>query len=222
MIKRRLTTLFIFMIGGLFGWVGSQANWHRNATAQDDALPIESETAIVAEAAPADSPLETLDWLIGSWVDDVDNPNIEFSCQFTKNNAFMIRSFKSIRDESPMSGMQVVAWDPARQTIRSWTFDSDGGFGEDAWSQAGNRYTIRTKYTLPDGGIASALNVLAYVDDDTFTWRSVNREIDGSFQPDVDEVTLVRADVDQPESSTDSNTNSESNTKTESTSGDSQ
>jgi hypothetical protein len=92
-----------------------------------------------------------------------------------------------------MSGMQVVAWDPAQEILRSWTFDSDGGFGEDAWSQSGNRYTIRTRYTLADGGIGSALNVMTYIDDDTFTWRSVNREIDGVLQMDLDEVTLVRA-----------------------------
>ena len=59
-----------------------------------------------------------------------------------------------------MSGMQVIAWDPAQETIRSWTYDSDGGFGEETWSQSGNRYTIRAKYTLPDGGTASALHVL--------------------------------------------------------------
>ena len=81
---------------------------------------------------------------------------------------------------------------PGPKTIRSWTFDSNGGFGEETWNQSGNRYTIRAKYTLPDGGSASAVNVLTYVTDDKCTWKSVNREIDGSFLPDIGEVTLVR------------------------------
>jgi hypothetical protein len=88
--------------------------------------------------------------------------------------------------------MQVIAWDPANETIRSWTFDSNGGFGEDNWTQSGNRYTIRARYTLPDGGIASALNIFTFVDDNTCTWRSVSREIDGELQPDTEEVVLVR------------------------------
>lgn len=91
-----------------------------------------------------------------------------------------------------MSGMQVIAWDAAQGTIRSWTYDSDGGFGEDNWSQSGNRYTIRAKYTLPDGGTASAVNVLTYVNDDKCTWSSVSREIDGELQPDINEIVLVR------------------------------
>lgn len=91
-----------------------------------------------------------------------------------------------------MSGMQVIAWDQSKQAIRSWTFDSDGGFGEDTWTQSGTRYTIRAKYTLPDGGIASAINVFTFVEDNKCTWKSVSREIDGELQPDTDEVVLVR------------------------------
>ena len=98
-----------------------------------------------------------------------------------------------------MSGMQLIAWDPAKKGIRSWTFDSDGGFGEDAWSQSGNRYTIRAKYTLPDGGTASAVNVFTFVNDSKCTWKSVSREIDGELQPDTDEIVLVRKTV-EPES----------------------
>lgn len=139
------------------------------------------------------SPLNTLDWLVGDWVNEDENRSIEFNCHFTKNGSFLVRSFGMVTEKDVrMSGMQVIAWDPAIQAIRSWTFDSDGGFGEDTWTQSGNRYTIRAKYTLPDGGIASAINVFTFVDDNTCTWKSVSREIDGQLQPDGDEVVLVR------------------------------
>jgi len=145
------------------------------------------------EATDRASPLDTLDWLVGNWVADDDEISAEFSCNFTKNDAFLLRSFRiAAKDDVRMSGMQVIAWDPAQKTIRSWTYDSAGGFGEETWSQSGNRYTIRAKYTLPDGGRASAIHVMTYVNDDKATWKSVNREIDGAFQPDIDEVVLVR------------------------------
>jgi hypothetical protein len=145
------------------------------------------------EVTERDSPLDTLDWLVGNWVADDDEITAEFSCHFTKNDAFLVRSFRIAgKDDVRMSGMQVIAWDPAQKTIRSWTYDSAGGFGEETWSQSGNRYTIRAKYTLPDGGTASAIHVMTYVNDDKATWKSVNREIDGVFQPDIDEVVLVR------------------------------
>jgi len=34
--------------------------------------------------------------------------------------------------------------------------------------------------------------VMTYVNDDRFTWKSVNREIDGVLQPDIGEIVLVR------------------------------
>ena len=170
------------VLGGA-GWVA--LTW----AGQDSA-----KTDVAADVTPErQGPLETLEWLVGDWVDQDEPRSIEFSCHFTKNGSFLVRSFQLFTEKAVrMSGMQVVAWDPAKQAIRSWTFDSDGGFGEDTWSQSGNRYTIRATYTLPDGAIASAINVFTFVDDNTCSWKSVSREIDGELQPDTDEVVLVR------------------------------
>ena len=49
-----------------------------------------------------------------------------------------------------------------------------------------------TKFTLPDGGRASAVHVMTRDNDDSFRWKSVSRVIDGSLQPDIDEVTFIR------------------------------
>jgi hypothetical protein len=64
------------------------------------------------------------------------------------------------------------------------------------WSQAGNRYTIRCKYTLPDGGTGSNIQVITFIDNNRFTWKSVNREIDGELQPDTEDIVLVRKIVE--------------------------
>lgn len=154
---------------------------------------------VPSESAKAESPLATLDWLVGEWTNEGEKVAIEFNCHFSKNDAFLVRSFKNVSDEdNALSGMQIVAWDPAKSSIRSWTFDSNGGFGEDAWSQSGSRYTLRASYTLPDGSRGSAINLLTYVDDDHCTWKSVSREMDGELLPDSDEVTLVRKVPTEP------------------------
>ena len=64
--------------------------------------------------------------------------------------------------------------------------------GRRQWTQSGNTYTIRCRYTLPDGGTGSNIQVVTYIDDTKFTWKSVNREIDGVILPDTAEITLVR------------------------------
>ena len=178
-----------FAAFGLLAVFGT-AGWVALTWAGQDAPKAESPAAVTAERQ---SPLATLDWLVGDWGNEDENRSIEFNCHFTKNASFLVRSFQIVTEKDVrMSGMQVIAWDQAKQAIRSWTFDSDGGFGEDTWTQSGNRYTIRAKYTLPDGGIASAINVFTFVDDNQCTWKSVSREIDGELQPDTDEVVLVR------------------------------
>ena len=92
-----------------------------------------------------------------------------------------------------MAGMQIIGWDPAAKQIRSWVFDSDGGFAEGRWARKENRWYVTTTGTLPDGGNASSVNVITQVDDGQFKWQSVNRTVGGQLLPNVDEVVVVRS-----------------------------
>lgn len=174
MSRRFLGRLALVAVGLVGGWALTAIS------AQVSTQPADVSTTRVGTP---DSPLMTLDWLVGDWVATTDNGTIEFSCSYTKNNAFLIRSFRITADSQvTMSGMQVVAWDPAQQAIRSWTFDSDGGFGEDIWTQRGASYTMRSKYTLADGGTGSAINMMSYISPTEFAWKSTHREVDGQLQ----------------------------------------
>ena len=78
-----------------------------------------------------------------------------------------------------LEGTQVIGWDPAADTIRSWMFDSDGGFGEGTWSKKDNSWIVKFNQVLPDGRKASATNIYTIVDGNTFTWKSIGRKVDG-------------------------------------------
>jgi uncharacterized protein (TIGR02246 family) len=139
--------------------------------------------------------LKQLEWMIGSWHDDDPRPNVEIQtdCQWTKNKNFMTRSFAfAIGDQVKKSGMQVIGWDAANKEIRSWVFDSDGGFAEGTWKRKGDRWFIENTATLPDGGKASATNIMTKLDDNSFKWESVNREVDSQLVPNVEPVLVVR------------------------------
>lgn len=151
------------------------------------------ETEIPAPPSNFDH-LRDLDWLVGRWVDRDENATIETKCQWTKNRNFLTRSFSvSIGDTTELEGTQVVGWDPSQQKIRSWLFDSSGGFGEGVWTRDGDRWTIRTSQIMNDGARASSINIITMVDDNTIRWQSIGREVDGELQPDVGPVTVVRA-----------------------------
>ena len=115
--------------------------------------------------APADPPsyeqLKQLEWMIGRWVDKDDNASIVTECRWTKNNSFIVRSFAiSIEDRIDMSGMQIIGWDAASKKVRSWTFDSEGGFSEGRWSKKGDRWFIEKTGIMADGSTAIPGTVL--------------------------------------------------------------
>jgi uncharacterized protein (TIGR02246 family) len=142
--------------------------------------------------------LKDLEWMIGAWVDQDEQSKVETTCQWSKNRNFIVRSFStSIGDRVESSGLQVIGWDPTSKQIRSWLFDTDGGFGEGAWTKKGNRWYVQAKDTMPDGRKLSSQNIVTVVDNDTFTWQSVDRTADGSILPNIDEVVVVRKTADE-------------------------
>ena len=148
-----------------------------------------------AESAPSNyEHLKVVEWMVGSWTTNAQNARVQLDCNWTKNQNFLTRAFAvSVDDRLGMSGMQIIGWDPAAKTIRSWTFDSNGTFAEGTWSQKGNQWFIHNKGVLPDGKKASMVNVMKPVDDNSFTWQTIERTAGGELLPNIDEVLIVRA-----------------------------
>lgn len=137
--------------------------------------------------------LKELEWMIGRWVDADEEGKVVTECNWTRNNNFITRSFTvQIRDRLDMAGMQIIGWDPSAKQIRSWVFDSNGGFGKATWEKKDNRWYIQRSGVLPDGQKTSSVNIVTYVDDATCTLQSVNRTAGGALLPNIDEVTVVK------------------------------
>lgn len=139
--------------------------------------------------------LKPLEWMVGHWVDKDDHVDIETDCNWTKNRTFLTRSFTvSMDGNSQMSGMQIVGWDPAAKSIRSWTFDSDGSFADATWTHKGNRWYIRNTGVLADGRKGSMTNVIKQIDANSFTWQTIERTAGGELLPNSPEVLVVRGE----------------------------
>ena len=175
------------------------------------------ETDLPPVATAADQ-LSQLDWLVGSWVDESDDATVVTTYHWTPNQNFLVQSFKVLIDgKLDMQGTQIIGWDASQGKIRGWLFDSDGGFSEGIWeSEDDNRWVIRQSSTLPDGRHGSSINVLTKLDDDSFTWKSSGRQIEGELQPNIDEFTIVRQTTDAPDAESEEVTDAESETATES------
>ncbi len=142
--------------------------------------------------------LKELEWLTGEWVDDSEVSDVETLAQWTKNKSFITLSFRVQFEGRPaLEGTQVIGWDPSVKSIKSWVFDSLGGFGQGVWSREGSRWTVRTTGVLITGEKTSAINIYTALDENTFTFSSIGREINGEPQPNIEEVRVVRRQSSQ-------------------------
>jgi uncharacterized protein (TIGR02246 family) len=165
------------------------------------------ETSLPAPGAARDH-LQELDWLVGAWIDDGADDVVQSEYVWGVNQAFLIHRFTVfIGDAVAMQGTQIIGWDPAGKTIRSWAFDTEGGFAEATWKREGERWIITNKSTLPDGKRGSAINVLRRIDENRCSWKSTARQVDGEMLPNVDEVEIIRQQVSQSGEAAQSETN---------------
>ena len=159
-----------------------------------DQWQISQLTETEAPAPSGYSQLQALEWLVGTWQDKIGDQTVETKVAWAGDKNFLVRTFK-IRgsEQSETDGWEIVGWDPERQQIRSWIFDSNGGFGESTWVNNGELWLIQASNVLPDGGHSTAENVLTKVDDNKFTWESQNRTRNGELQPSLDKIEVQRS-----------------------------
>ena len=71
-------------------------------------------------------------------------------------------------------------------------FDSRGGFGEGSWSRRSPTWTVAVAGVTADGRHGTGTNQWTHVDDNTFIFQSLDRDIDGHPLPDV-KITYTRS-----------------------------
>ena len=136
--------------------------------------------------------LRPLSWLIGDWVDDGGSTVVVSSCRWSEDRNFLLQEFKLLLNgKDAMNISQRIGWDPVAKCVRSWVFDSDGGYGESVWTRDGNAWIIKATGVQPDGSIASATNSLVPTGTDGYIWRSTDRIVGDERQPST-EVKVVR------------------------------
>jgi uncharacterized protein (TIGR02246 family) len=136
--------------------------------------------------------LRPLAWLVGDWVDDGGNAVVFSSCRWSKDGNFLLQDFKlRLNGREAMDVTQRIGWDPLAKRIRSWVFDSEGGFGESVWARDGDAWVIKATAVRPDGATASATNLLARTGSDGYVWRSTERVVGDERQPPM-ELKVVR------------------------------
>jgi uncharacterized protein (TIGR02246 family) len=150
------------------------------------------------EAEPAEQiSVQDLAWLAGDWAGKGKQGEARLSYTLDENKAFLRCRYSVTKDGTVVrSGTQVIGKDP-NGGLRSWQFESDGGFGEWNWAREGNRWVIEGTATLPDGTEETASHLLVPLDKDSFTWQMLGRSSGGVEEPGRPPVKVRRVPADK-------------------------
>jgi uncharacterized protein (TIGR02246 family) len=144
------------------------------------------------EVVSAYAALQPLEWLIGDWVDEGRTEVIEATFRWDQNKSFLLEDFQVLREgQIILKGTQRIGWDPLAKQVRSWTFDSAGGFGEATWTEVEDAWVCNARGVSADGIAASVTRTLTHPAEDRVIWSATERISGNERLPDL-EVTLVR------------------------------
>jgi uncharacterized protein (TIGR02246 family) len=148
--------------------------------------------------------LKDLDWLVGSWSNETPSSakpakagqiSINSTYKWTANKSFLTRTFDTRVQQLDLHGTEIIGWDPRTKSIRSWMFESTGGFTESTWKPEGKQWIIEIKGVLAGGGTVSSTSTLTKVDENTLTIQSRDRMRGGKPQPDIAPITIHRVNA---------------------------
>jgi uncharacterized protein (TIGR02246 family) len=145
------------------------------------------------DTATPEEQLKQLQWMIGEWVDESPEALVMTSYRWTDNQCYILSEFKvQVGGRPVMIGTQRIGWDPLAKKIRSWVFDSEGGFGEGIWTREGNQWIVKRTGVTRDAKIASATNIITRVSKDRMTWQQRDRIVGGEKTSDIAEIPIAR------------------------------
>ena len=148
----------------------------------------------VSEALPPTphEALEGLAWIVGEWINEAGDNKVSINYRWDDNGNFIVGDINITSGEQViMKSFQRIAWDASQGKYRSWTFDSDGGFGEGVWNATPTGLVLQNSAVGPDGLRGTATVKLVSDSKDRFTVQGIHRMSEGMEAPDY-QYTVVR------------------------------
>lgn len=160
---------------------------------QGDRWPIASYHEFTDDPLPSPKEmLQSVSWLVGDWVDEGPDGRTAISFRWSDDGNFLLGDYTmSAAGAGESKSVQRIGWDPVTGQLRSWTFDSDGGFTEGRWDATDEGWVVKSTATMPNGTTGSATLMISVKDADHFVVRGTDRIIGGVAEPDF-EMTVSR------------------------------
>jgi len=138
------------------------------------------------EGELSDRGMEELKWLVGDWTADDKGTSIKLSVRPELDKKFLRMDFTIKAGSGEFRVVQFAGFDPIEGILRTWTFDSRGGFGQGMWTRDASIWQGETDAVLPTGQYGSAVNFMRMSGPDSFVWQATEREVEGQPIPDAE------------------------------------
>jgi uncharacterized protein (TIGR02246 family) len=140
-----------------------------------------------------DVALKELEWLIGTWQASTKEREVTTTYEWDESKVF-IRGKYTVKEGAKVieSGLQMIGKDNAEGVIRSWVFQSDGGFGGGVWTREGKKWTVDVHGVMPDGKELDGTSIYLHVDANTYTWQAVNQTVNDEPIADTAPVKVTK------------------------------
>ncbi|HEY4308925.1 MAG TPA: SgcJ/EcaC family oxidoreductase [Pirellulales bacterium] len=146
----------------------------------DDPLPTPHES------------LEPLSRLVGDWINEGADGKVTISYRWSDDQNYLLGEFETTpASGTPRKSSQRIGWDPSVGRIRSWLFDTDGGFAEGNWTVVDDGIVIKSSSVNPDGTTASATMNVIWKDRDHYSIEGTDRIVGNTLEEDF-ELTVTR------------------------------
>ncbi len=141
----------------------------------------------------ADVGLEALEWLVGTWHAAMPDREATITYTWDENKAFIRGNF-TVKEGAKIiqSGTETIGMDHSAGAIRSWVFQSDGGFGGGVWTGGGGKWSVDAHGVRADGSRLTATILYVRVDPDALTWQAVHQSVDGIPVADTAPIKVVK------------------------------
>ena len=137
--------------------------------------------------------LMQLAWLVGDWVNEDSESVVHTTCNWSEDGNYLLRRFTiRTRDGKEMNGVQRIGWDPARKKLRSWTFDSQGGFFNGLWTKHDTQWLTNSAGVTASGDTVTSTSLYTMHDPEMVTWQYRSLIVAGDVRENMEPVTMVK------------------------------
>jgi uncharacterized protein (TIGR02246 family) len=141
--------------------------------------------------------LDDLNWLVGKWKGTAKDAEMSASFAWDEKQPILVAKLatKPAAGKSGAAAQSAtikIGFDPQHDAFHSWHCDQDGAQSRAQWRRDGNRWLIDSSGMTMDGEVTSGQFILARIDDNNITWRTVNRTVGDKTIPDSMPIKLTR------------------------------